>query len=130
MDLLKAQCFAELVFNCTCYCYALHKVNELKNSHNKDYDIVLQTRADAILSRELLDSLVGTITEIRDGLIPEQDSQGNFTGQAIKDTRYNPQISDKNILSATGTFVHNYYNINKVLDHKLYNLIIHNIILL
>lgn len=102
------------------YCYALHKVNELKNSHNKDYDMVLQTRSDAILSRKLLDSLVGTITEIRDGLIPEQDNQGNFTGKAIKDTRYNPQISDKNILSATGTFVHNYYDINNTLKQHLW----------
>jgi hypothetical protein len=97
------------------YCYALHKVNELRNSYNKKYDSVIQTRADAIFSRSLLDILIGKLTNIRGGLIPEKDNQGNFTGKSIIDERPDPQISDKNILSANGSVIHNSFNLEKKL---------------
>ena len=92
------------------YCYALQKVNELRNSHDKTYDSVIQTRADAIFSRSLLNSLVDKLTNIRGGVIAEKDSQGNYTGNSIEDTRPDPQISDKNILSANGSVIHNAFN--------------------
>ena len=102
------------------YCYALQKVNELKNSHEKKYDMVFQTRTDSVHSRVFLDSLIFTITQIRGGLIAKKDKHGNYTGESETDTRHNPQISDKNILSATGTFVHNYYDINNTLKQHLW----------
>ena len=95
------------------YCYALQKVNELRNSHDKTYDSVIQTRADAIFSRSLLNNLIGKLTNIRGGLISEKDSQGNYTGNSIEDTRPDPQISDKNIISANGSVIHNAYNKEK-----------------
>ena len=95
------------------YCYALHRVNKLRNSHDKTYNSVIQTRADTIFSRSLLNSLVGNLTNTRGGLISEKDSQGNYTGKAIEDIRPDPQISNKNILSANGSMIHNAFNVNK-----------------
>ena len=95
------------------YCYTLQKVNELRNSYDKTYDSVIQTRADTIFSRSLLNSLISKLTNTRGGLIPEKDSQGNYTGKAIEDIRPDPQISNKNILSANGSMIHNAFDMNK-----------------
>ena len=43
------------------YCWTLKKVNELRNTSNKEYDAVLQTRCDFVLQKELLDKVVYNI---------------------------------------------------------------------
>ena len=73
-----------------------------------EYNAVIQTRGDAIVSRLFLDSIVDNLTQIRGGKIPLLDSDGNHTGKSKTDIRPNPQISDKNILSAGGNFIHSY----------------------
>ena len=40
------------------YCWTLKKVNELRNSSNKEYDVVIQTRCDFIFYKQLLDNVV------------------------------------------------------------------------
>ena len=40
------------------YCWTLKKVNELRNTSDKYYDVVLQTRCDYILYKQLLDKIV------------------------------------------------------------------------
>jgi len=91
------------------YSWALYKVNELRKKHQEiEYNAVIQTRGDAIFSRLFLDSIVDNLTQIRGGKIPLLDSDGNHTGKSKTDIRPNPQISDKNILSAGGNFIHSY----------------------
>jgi|TARA_A100000172_G_scaffold11215_3_gene5991 hypothetical protein len=43
------------------YCWTLKKVNELRNTSNIEYDAVIQTRCDFILSKRLLDKVVYNI---------------------------------------------------------------------
>lgn len=102
------------------YCYALYRVNQLRNSYNKKYDAVFQTRTDSVFSRVLLNSIVENLIQIRGGLIAKLDNDGNYTGESMVDNRPDPQISDKNILSASGTFIHNYIDKNNNLMQNLW----------
>ncbi len=47
------------------YCYTFKKVNELRNSYDEEYDAVLQTRSDVIISRKALDDMLSKITAVR-----------------------------------------------------------------
>lgn len=73
------------------YCYTFKKVNELRNSYDEEYDAVLQTRSDIIISRRDLDDMLSKITAVR----------------GIGDERINPQLSLRNIFSISGTAIHN-----------------------
>jgi hypothetical protein len=91
------------------YSWALYRVNELRKKHQEiEYDAIIHTRGDTIFSRSLLNSLVDNLTKVRGGLIPEK-SGNTYTGKSIIDTRPDPQLSDKNILSANGSVIHNHY---------------------
>ena len=92
------------------YSWALYRVNELRKKHQEiEYDAIIHTRGDSIFSRSLLNSLVNNLTKIRGGLVPEKDGD-TYTGKSTIDTRPDPQISDKNILSANGSVIHNYFD--------------------
>jgi len=73
------------------YCYTFKKVNELRNSYDEEYDAVLQTRSDIVISRQNLDDMLSKITSVR----------------GIGDERINPQLSPRNIFSISGTRIHN-----------------------
>lgn len=93
------------------YSWSLFKVNELRNVYQDiKYDAIIQTRGDVIFSRKLLDTLVDKLTKIRGGPIPVLDSDGNYTGKSTIDTRPDPQLSDKNIVSANGSVIHNCFD--------------------
>lgn len=77
------------------YCYTFKKVNELRNSHDKKYDAVLQTRCDSVFLRKILD-----------GLIHE------LLGYSIYDNnpkKINPQVTKKNIFSRNGSRIHSVF---------------------
>ena len=74
------------------YCYTFKKVNELRNSYDEEYDAVLQTRSDVIISRKALDDMLSKITAVRGG-----------------DGRINTQLSLRNIFSISGTSIHSVF---------------------
>jgi len=89
------------------YMYGLSRVNKLRNSYDKTYDAVFQTRGDLIFSKMLLDELVNCLTRKRGGLIAKLDKDGNYTGKSQPDERPNPMLSSRNIKSISGTDLHN-----------------------
>ena len=66
------------------YCYTLKKVNDLRNSHDEEYDAVLQTRCDMVILRKTLDGLVDELTR--------------------------NQITDRNMFSKSGMKIHSVYS--------------------
>ena len=75
------------------YCYTLKKVNDLRNSHDEEYDAVLQTRCDIVLLGKTLN---GIIYELR--------------GRRNQNERINPQITERNIFSQSGSRIHSVLN--------------------
>ena len=66
------------------YCYTLKKVNDLRNSHDEEYDAVLQTRCDYVIFKKTLDGFVRELTRNR--------------------------VTDRNIFSKGGVSIHSVHS--------------------
>ena len=85
------------------YCYTLKKVNDLRNSHDEEYDAVLQSRGDFVFLRKTLD---GFIYELR--------------GRRTEDEPVKPQVTEKNIFTQSGSKIHSVLNNKKDWTYSLW----------
>ena len=85
------------------YCYTLKKVNDLRNSHDEEYDAVLQTRCDFVMLRKTLNGLV---YELR--------------GKITEDEPVKPQVTEKNIFTQSGSKIHSVLNNNNDWTYSLW----------
>ena len=84
------------------YCWTFKKVNELRNTSNKKYDAVIQTRCDYILSKLFLDMTVNTVVKKRfnDVILYAKDSVKALNEDAwVQDYFFVGKPSPMNILA-------------------------------